>query len=99
MENRLFRLLRLLYGPALTNDRSLFHSTPVEQSEKAKGRMDRAHVFVGSAREADQESREELAHMSVSERLETITYLRECFYGAEATTGRLQRLYTVVKRA
>ena len=34
---------------------------------------------------------------STEEKLQTITYLRECFYGKEATTGRLQRFYTMSK--
>jgi len=34
---------------------------------------------------------------TAEEKLETITYLRECFYGEEATSGRLQRVYTIVK--
>jgi len=34
---------------------------------------------------------------STKEKLQTITYLRECFYGEEATTGRLQRFYTMSK--
>jgi hypothetical protein len=32
------------------------------------------------------------------EKSETITYLRECFYGPEATTGRLQRIYHFYKQ-
>ena len=34
---------------------------------------------------------------STEEKLQTITYLRECFYGKAATTGRLQRIYTMSK--
>jgi hypothetical protein len=34
---------------------------------------------------------------SSEEKLMTITYLRECFYGKTATTGRLQRIYTMSK--
>ena len=61
--------------------------------------MDRGRVRVGSAEELDAEQRAEWARASVEEKLETITYLRECFYGAEATTGRLQRVHTVLKQA
>ncbi len=43
--------------------------------------------------------REYWSSAPISERLETITYLRECFYGEEATTGRLQRIYTVLKQS
>jgi len=31
------------------------------------------------------------------DRFALITYLRESFYGAEATTGRLQRVFEVTK--
>ncbi|WP_461247229.1 hypothetical protein [Treponema sp. R6D11] len=34
---------------------------------------------------------------STKEKLQTITYLRECFYGKTATTGRLRRIYTMSK--
>jgi hypothetical protein len=34
----------------------------------------------------------------VKEKLEMITYLRECFYGSEATTGRLQRFFEFVEQ-
>ncbi len=61
-------------------------------------RMNRMSVIVGTAQELDRESRKQLSETSVKERLETITYLRECFYGAEATTGRVQRSYIVFKR-
>jgi hypothetical protein len=36
-------------------------------------------------------------HATTEEKLQTITFLRECFYGEEATTGRLQRFYTIFK--
>jgi hypothetical protein len=62
-------------------------------------RMDRGRISVGSAEELDRAQREEWARASIEERLETVTYLRECFYGAEATTGRLQRVHTVLERA
>ncbi len=61
-------------------------------------RMNRMSVTVGTAKELDKENRRQLTETSVKDRLETITYLRECFYGSEATTGRLQRFYTVFKR-
>jgi len=31
------------------------------------------------------------------EKLQTVTYLRECFYGEDATTGRLQRVCQIIK--
>ncbi|MCK9463105.1 MAG: hypothetical protein M0R80_26070 [Proteobacteria bacterium] len=61
-------------------------------------RMDRGRLLVGSAEEVDRAQREEWARAPIEEKLETITYLRECFYGPEATTGRLQRVHTVLER-
>jgi hypothetical protein len=37
------------------------------------------------------------AKASVEEKIQTVTFLRECFYGEEATTGRLQRFYKILK--
>ncbi|MBN1500176.1 MAG: hypothetical protein JW982_08475, partial [Spirochaetes bacterium] len=44
------------------------------------------------------EDKEYWAKATNEEKFKTISYLRECFYGPEATTGRLQRLYTFSKR-
>ena len=60
--------------------------------------MNRMKIVVGNVNELKKVELTELANMSIKERLETITYLRECFYGTEATTGRLQRFYQVFKR-
>jgi hypothetical protein len=57
-------------------------------------RMDRTDVSFSTFQEHEKEEREFWSNTSVEERLKTITYLRECFYGPEATTGRLQRVYT-----
>ena len=38
------------------------------------------------------------AAASIKEKLQTMTYLRECFYGSEATTGRLQRFYQILEQ-
>lgn len=62
-------------------------------------RMDRMCVTVGTAADLKKSEKQQLLNTSIEEKLETITYLRESFYGAEATTGRLQRVYTVFKRA
>jgi len=32
-----------------------------------------------------------------NEKFKTITYLRECFYGKNANTGRIQRIYKFIK--
>ncbi|MDR0321657.1 MAG: hypothetical protein LBI28_09155 [Treponema sp.] len=60
-------------------------------------RMDRSQVFFGTQETLDKADHEYWEHASDEEKLETITYLRECFYGESATTGRLQRVYTVSK--
>ena len=39
----------------------------------------------------------ELQKMSYQKKSSTITFLRECFYGRKATTGRLQRIFEVSK--
>jgi len=61
-------------------------------------RIDRLQINVGSASTLDKEDKKYWARASLKEKIQTITYLRECFYGDEATTGRLQRFYQVVKR-
>ncbi len=61
-------------------------------------RMDRRDVSFSTFEEHEIEEREYWANASVEEKLKTITYLRECFYGPEATTGRLQRFYNFFKR-
>ncbi len=61
-------------------------------------KMDRSRVFVGTAEELEKEDRKYWEKASYEEKLMTITHLRECFYGPEATTGRLQRFHKVLKR-
>lgn len=61
-------------------------------------KMNRMSVSIGTAKELENADRKKLTQTTVKDCLETITYLRECFYGPEATTGRLQRFYTVFKR-
>ena len=60
-------------------------------------RIDRTRVRVGRAQDLDREEREYWSRATVAEKLRTITYLRECLYGPEATTGRLQRIHRVLK--
>lgn len=62
-------------------------------------KMNRKQIFVGTAKELEINDKKYWSAANVEEKLKTITYLRECFYGKEATTGRLQRLYKVFKRA
>jgi len=60
-------------------------------------RMNRKLVSFGSAEEHDAREREYGQNASIQEKLEAITYLRECFYGKEATSGRLPRLFEFAK--
>ena len=61
-------------------------------------RIDKKAISVGTAKEHEKENREYWKKATDEEKLMTITYLRECFYGPEATTGRLQRFHKVLKR-
>jgi hypothetical protein len=61
-------------------------------------RMNRMDVSFSTFEEHEKEEREFWSNAPVEEKLKTITYLRECFYGPEATTGRLQRFYKFFKR-
>ena len=61
-------------------------------------KMDRNHITIGTRLQLENQDRQYWAKASPSEKFETITYLRECFYGEEATTGRLPRVYRVLKR-
>ena len=55
-------------------------------------------IQIGTQEDFDKLDIEYWAKAKIKEKLETVTYLRECFYGKEATTGRLQRIYKVFKR-
>jgi hypothetical protein len=61
-------------------------------------KMDKTVVFFGTAEEQDKREMDYLKKAGYEEKLKTITYLRECFYGKKATTGRLQRIYRFSKR-
>ncbi len=62
-------------------------------------RIVKQEIFFGTPAELKQQEKEEWAEISFAEKSEMITCLRECFYGPEATTGRLQRVYQFFKRA
>ena len=62
-------------------------------------KMNRKQIMFGKPEDLDKSDQKYWAKASVGEKLSTITYLRECFYGPEATTGRLQRFYKIFKRA
>ena len=61
-------------------------------------KMDKTQISFGTVKEHDIENKKYWKNASNEEKLMTITYLRECFYGPETTTGRLQRLYKFSKR-
>ena len=61
-------------------------------------KMDRKQIVVADRNETlDDQDIEYWSRATVKEKLQTITYLRECFYGPEATTGRLQRFHTMLE--
>jgi len=60
-------------------------------------RMDRSKVILTKREDKEKMDNEYWSNASTKEKLQTITYLRECFYGETATTGRLQRIYTMSK--
>jgi len=61
-------------------------------------RMNRREIAFGTAKDLEKKDRDYWKKASYREKFETITYLRECFYGEEATTGRLQRVYSFFKQ-
>jgi hypothetical protein len=60
--------------------------------------MNRKDVSFGTSESHDNDDRQYWANASVKEKVRMITYLRECFYGPEATTGRLQRVFEFSKQ-
>ncbi len=60
-------------------------------------RMDRSRFTICTHEELEKQDKEYWKDASIQEKLQTITYLRECFYGPEATTGRLQRFYKIIE--
>ena len=61
-------------------------------------KIDRKQIVVADSNETlDNQDIEYWGHATIKEKLQTITYLRECFYGPEATTGRLQRFHTMLE--
>jgi hypothetical protein len=61
-------------------------------------KMDRNDVSFTNHETIQEEDEKYWAKASIEEKLEMITYLRECFYGQEATTGRLQRFFEFVEQ-
>jgi len=59
--------------------------------------MDKKQIIIAARDALDERDVEYWNRATVEEKCETITFLRECFYGDEATTGRLQRVHTMLK--
>jgi hypothetical protein len=50
-------------------------------------------IFCGTLHDVEIMDSEYCLFVLGKEKFETITYLRECFYGKYATTGRIQRIH------
>jgi hypothetical protein len=59
--------------------------------------MDKSQIIIAKQEELDNVDNEYWEKAQIKEKLETIVYLRECFYGKEATTGRVQRFHKMLK--
>jgi hypothetical protein len=61
-------------------------------------KMDRSRIVIADSNGAlDEQDIEYWRNATVKEKFQTMTYLRECYYGTEATTGRLQRFHTMLE--
>jgi len=60
-------------------------------------KMDRTKVVIAKQEDFDKMDDIYWANAPAEEKIETVTFLRECFYGKEATTGRLQGFYQILK--
>jgi len=61
-------------------------------------KFDKSKIIIAKREDLDEIDSRYWSKASIKERLQTVTYLRECFYGEEATTGRVQRVYTMFKQ-
>ena len=59
--------------------------------------IDRSHISSLSFEDNEFQVIEEMKNTTPQDRFALITYLRESFYGPEATTGRLRRVFEVTK--
>ncbi len=59
--------------------------------------IDRSQISSVSFEENELQVIKEMKNSTPQDRFALITYLRESFYGPEATTGRLQRVFEVTK--
>jgi len=86
--------LRLMSQFYLVYSKSKIRQPPVSESEK---QMDRTKIFISTKENFNEMDDIYWANASMAEKIETITFIRECFYGKEATNGRLQRFYKILK--
>jgi hypothetical protein len=56
-------------------------------------KAEKKEVYCGSVKGAEINEHEYWQMVLYDKKFEMITYLRECFYGKKATTGRIQRLH------
>ena len=61
-------------------------------------KLDRTDVAFTDHKSLQRDDEKYWALAPIEEKFEMITYLRECFYGQEATTGRLQRFFEFVEQ-
>ena len=54
-------------------------------------KINRAQIVIAKKDELDDKDAEYWRCATIEEKLQTITYLRECFYGEAATFGRINR--------
>jgi len=54
-------------------------------------------IYCGTVKDAATRDHEYWQMVLFDKKFEMITFLRECFYGKEATTGRIQRFHKTTK--
>jgi hypothetical protein len=58
-------------------------------------RIDRKQIVIAKRDELDSNDAEYWNHATIEEKLQTITFLRECYHGKGATSRGFQRFHTV----
>jgi hypothetical protein len=87
-----------LFQSATPNDVTLFSIKNAWCFTHMNIRMDKSQTVLLASGELDKDDDRYWAAASIKEKLQTMTYLRECFYGTEATTGRLQGFYQILEQ-
>jgi len=62
-----------------------------------KEKMERGNVSYGNQSEFDNDDINYWKNATIENKLQTITYLRECFYGEEATIGKVNNNIEIFK--